>query len=444
MRSDRRRIVKAGLLALSLGAAQLARGANMLAVRIWPAPDYSRVTLESDTALKTRQTFIDSPPRLAVDIEGMELNAALRELVGKVQASDPNIAGIRVGQFNASTVRLVIDLKRPIAPQVFTLQPVAAYAHRLVLDLYPSQAADPLEQLIQERASAKAPSTSSALPSSGSVNDPLGELIAKQGQGSAKPAPAPAAPSTRKQDFEPAPSAVMDNPNHPPRQASTGSTDRLIVIDEKGHGVDGDQLMALIGTRMAASGDLRGGGIVATIDLAGAEIELVSQVAREYRLSRAVEAYLEHVVRTTGEPVDYVFLDCPPSLGLLTLNGLVAAREVLLPIQCEYYALEGLSQLLRTVEMVTTHLNPKLQVSAILLTMYDGRTRLASQVADEVRTHFGTKVLETVIPRNVRISEAPSYAQSVLTYDPSSPGALTYQEAAAQFAAIDPQNNPQT
>jgi chromosome partitioning protein len=157
-----------------------------------------------------------------------------------------------------------------------------------------------------------------------------------------------------------------------------------------------------------------------------------------------VEAYLEHVVRTTGEPLDYVFLDCPPSLGLLTLNGLVAAREVLLPIQCEYYALEGLSQLLRTVEMVTTHLNPKLQVSAILLTMYDGRTRLASQVADEVRTHFGTKVLETVIPRNVRISEAPSYAQSVLTYDPSSPGALTYQEAAAQFAAIDPQNNPQT
>ncbi|MBP6276101.1 MAG: AMIN domain-containing protein, partial [Limnohabitans sp.] len=132
MQADRRRLIKTGLLVLSLGAAQLARGANMLAVRIWPAPDYSRVTLESDTALKTRQTFIDSPPRLAVDIEGMELNAALRELVGKVQASDPNIAGIRVGQFNASTVRLVIDLKRPIAPQVFTLQPVAAYAHRLV------------------------------------------------------------------------------------------------------------------------------------------------------------------------------------------------------------------------------------------------------------------------------------------------------------------------
>ncbi len=246
MRSDRRRIVKAGLLALSLGAAQLARGANMLAVRIWPAPDYSRVTLESDTALKTRQTFIDSPPRLAVDIEGMELNAALRELVGKVQASDPNIAGIRVGQFNASTVRLVIDLKRPIAPQVFTLQPVAAYAHRLVLDLYPAQAADPLEQLIQERASAKAPTQSSALPPSGSVNDPLGELIAKQGQGSAKPA----APSTRKQDFEPAPSAVMDNPNHPPRQASAGSTDRLIVIAlDPGHGGEDPGAVGPGGTR---------------------------------------------------------------------------------------------------------------------------------------------------------------------------------------------------
>lgn len=248
MRSDRRRIVKAGLLALSLGAAQLARGANMLAVRIWPAPDYSRVTLESDTALKTRQTFIDSPPRLAVDIEGMELNAALRELVGKVQASDPNIAGIRVGQFNASTVRLVIDLKRPIAPQVFTLQPVAAYAHRLVLDLYPAQAADPLEQLIQERASTKAAPAGSTLPPSGPVNDPLGDLIAKQGQASARPAPA--APSTRKQDFEPAPSAVMDNPNHPPRQASTGSTDRLIVIAlDPGHGGEDPGAVGPGGTR---------------------------------------------------------------------------------------------------------------------------------------------------------------------------------------------------
>ncbi len=171
----------------------------------------------------------------------------------------------------------------------------------------------------------------------------------------------------------------------------------------------------------------------ATIDLAGAEIELVSQVAREYRLARAITAYLEQRA-AAGEPaLDVIFLDCPPSLGLLTLNGLVAAREVLLPIQCEYYALEGLSQLLRTIDMVRTHLNPQLVVGAILLTMYDGRTRLASQVADEVRTHFGAQVLDTVIPRSVRVSEAPSYSQTVVTYDPQSPGALAYREAATQL-----------
>ncbi len=173
--------------------------------------------------------------------------------------------------------------------------------------------------------------------------------------------------------------------------------------------------------------------VPATIDLAGAEIELVAQVAREYRLARAIEAYLGD-----GGPdrPDFVILDCPPSLGLLTLNGLVAARELLLPIQCEYYALEGLSQLLRTIDMVRTHLNPELAVSAILLTMYDGRTRLASQVADEVRTHFGAQVLDTVIPRSVRLSEAPSYGQTVMTYDPSSSGAIAYREAAAQFVAL--------
>ena len=184
-------------------------------------------------------------------------------------------------------------------------------------------------------------------------------------------------------------------------------------------------------------------GAPATIDLAGAEIELVSQVAREYRLARALEAYLD-AAAAADQAVDFVLIDCPPSLGLLTLNGLVAARELLLPIQCEYYALEGLSQLLRTVEMVRTHLNPQLEVSAILLTMYDGRTRLAAQVADEVRTHFGQRVLPTVIPRNVRVSEAPSYAQTVLTYDPSSPGALTYREAAEQLVALaGPQSYPQ-
>ena len=178
----------------------------------------------------------------------------------------------------------------------------------------------------------------------------------------------------------------------------------------------------------------------ATIDLAGAEIELVAQVAREYRLARAVEAML------AARPVEYVILDCPPSLGLLTLNGLVAAREVLLPIQCEYYALEGLSQLLRTIDMVRTHLNPDLTVGAILLTMYDGRTRLASQVAHEVRTHFGAQVLSTIIPRSVRVSEAPSYGQTVVTYDPTSSGALAYREAAAEVLAMTtshPQGYPQ-
>ncbi|WKX71502.1 ParA family protein [Streptomyces sp. XD-27] len=164
----------------------------------------------------------------------------------------------------------------------------------------------------------------------------------------------------------------------------------------------------------------------ATIDLAGAEIELVSLVARESRLQRAIQAY--------EQPLDYILIDCPPSLGLLTVNALVAGAEVLIPIQCEYYALEGLGQLLRNVDLVRGHLNPQLHVSTILLTMYDGRTRLASQVADEVRSHFGNEVLRTSIPRSVRISEAPSYGQTVLTYDPGSSGALSYLEAAREMA----------
>ncbi|MFM7002111.1 MAG: N-acetylmuramoyl-L-alanine amidase, partial [Limnohabitans sp.] len=225
MRADRRRLIKAGFLALSLGASHMVRGATMMAVRIWPAADYSRVTLESDKPLQTRQTFIASPPRLAVDIEGMELNPALRELVGKVQATDPNIAGIRVGQFSPNVVRLVIDLKRPIAPQVFTLPPVASYANRLVLDLYPTQAVDPLEQLIQERYASPTPDSSS----SAAVADPLGDLIARQGQKTP-----PSLPSTRRQDFEP-PAAYLDRPDHPPRP--TTLTDRLIVIAiDPGHG----------------------------------------------------------------------------------------------------------------------------------------------------------------------------------------------------------------
>lgn len=169
----------------------------------------------------------------------------------------------------------------------------------------------------------------------------------------------------------------------------------------------------------------------ATIDLAGAEIELVPLVARESRLKRALARL------TTA--VDYVLIDCPPSLGLLTLNALVAAREVLIPIQCEYYALEGLGQLQQAIELVRAHLNPELAISGILLTMHDSRTRLADQVADEVRAHFGSLVLATVVPRAVRISEAPSYGQTVLTYDPSSRGASAYVAAARELAERRPE-----
>jgi chromosome partitioning protein len=169
--------------------------------------------------------------------------------------------------------------------------------------------------------------------------------------------------------------------------------------------------------------------IPATIDLAGAEIELVSMVARESRLSRALSGV---VLEELG--VDYVFIDCPPSLGLLTVNALVAAPEVLIPIQCEYYALEGLGQLLRNIELVQAHLNPVLTVSTILLTMYDGRTKLADQVTAEVRQHFGDQVLRTVIPRSVKVSEAPGFAQTVLAYDPGSRGALSYLDAAREIA----------
>ncbi|GAA1538950.1 ParA family protein [Microbacterium ginsengiterrae] len=166
-----------------------------------------------------------------------------------------------------------------------------------------------------------------------------------------------------------------------------------------------------------------------TIHLAGAEIELVSQVAREHRLRRSVDQYLaDHVV-------DFVIIDCPPSLGLLTINAFTAASEVFIPIQCEYYALEGLSQLLGSIQMIQKHLNPDLHLSTILLTMYDGRTRLAQQVADEVRNHFPGQVLNAVIPRSVRVSEAPSFGQTVIAYDGSSAGAIAYREAAVEIAS---------
>ncbi|PPF55775.1 chromosome partitioning protein [Clavibacter michiganensis] len=171
--------------------------------------------------------------------------------------------------------------------------------------------------------------------------------------------------------------------------------------------------------------------VPATIHLAGAEIELVTLDQRERRLRAALDAFLDS---DAGRDIDYVLIDCPPSLGLLTINAFSAAKEVLIPIQCEYYALEGLSQLLSNIELIAQHLNPELEMSTILLTMYDGRTNLAQQVAAEVREHFPQQTLTTLIPRSVRISEAPSYGQSVISYDPNSPGALSYLEAAAEIA----------
>ncbi|WP_091971050.1 AAA family ATPase [Propionibacterium cyclohexanicum] len=166
----------------------------------------------------------------------------------------------------------------------------------------------------------------------------------------------------------------------------------------------------------------------ATIDLAAAELELVAVESRERRLLTAVDDFLK------THDVDYVFYDCPPSLGLLTVNALVAAKELLVPIQCEYYALEGVSQLMRTINLVSADLNPALRLTTVMLTMFDGRTKLAAQVSDEVRTHFHEQTLNTVIPRSVRVSEAPSYGESVITYDARSVGANAYRAAAEEIA----------
>ena len=162
----------------------------------------------------------------------------------------------------------------------------------------------------------------------------------------------------------------------------------------------------------------------ASLDLAGAEIELVPAFSREQRLKRAIAA--------VHDTYDYVLIDCPPSLGLLTVNGLAAADEVLVPIQCEYYALEGLGQLLRNVDLVKRNLNPELELSTILCVMYDARTNLSTQVVNEVREHFGDKVLRSIIPRSVRISEAPSFGQPITTFDPRSRGAIAYHDAARE------------
>ena len=165
----------------------------------------------------------------------------------------------------------------------------------------------------------------------------------------------------------------------------------------------------------------------ATIELAGAEVELVSAISRETKLKRAIDQIKENY--------DYVIIDCPPSLGLLTLNSLTAADSVLMPIQCEFYALEGVSQLMNTVKLVQQNLNSALVLEGVLLTMYDSRTKLSVQVAEEVKNHFQERVYQTVIPRNVRLSEAPSYGQPIIEYDPKSKGAEVYQSLAKEVIA---------
>jgi N-acetylmuramoyl-L-alanine amidase len=216
----RRQLLQSGTLVLLLGAQHLARGASIVAVRVWPAPDYSRVTIESDASLSFSQTFIPNPPRLAVDVKGIDLNPALKELVAKVSANDPNISGIRVGQFGPGVVRLVLDLKQAIAPQVFSLTPVAAYQHRLVFDLYPTQVADPLETLIAERLRE---STSAGVTPS-PIADPLGELIAQTSQARAPEVAVP-------------PKQVRRLPPQSMSAPTPAATDRLIIIAlDPGHG----------------------------------------------------------------------------------------------------------------------------------------------------------------------------------------------------------------
>ena len=265
-RLTRRKSLQFGSIVLLLGVQHIARGASILAVRVWPSKDYTRLTIESDTELKAKQFFIAEPPRLAVDIEGLDLIPALRELVAKVRSDDPNISGIRVGQNAPGVVRLVMDLKKPMLPQVFTLKPVAAYQYRLVFDLYPEQAIDPLEALIAERLidkpAASAASTITAAqanPSTPSADDALGDLMA---QHSAKPA------AIKPLDIKPAPNSVTvitskDRPaliaKVPPepvlpappitRQVE-GKTDRLVIVAlDPGHGGEDPGAIGPGGTR---------------------------------------------------------------------------------------------------------------------------------------------------------------------------------------------------
>ncbi|HSW16088.1 MAG TPA: N-acetylmuramoyl-L-alanine amidase [Ramlibacter sp.] len=246
----RRTLLQHGALVLLIGAAQIARGATILAVRLWPAQDYTRVTIESDGLLSSRQTFVANPPRLAVDIEGIELSPALRELVGKLQANDPFIAGIRAGQYAPNTVRLVIDLKQAALPQVFNLPPVAAYQHRLVLDLFPAAPADPLETLIAERLR-----ETDATPSAASgAADPLGELMARHGQNASASMAAIAARARlagATGNTAPAdPYAIAPDRSPLTGAASVGKTDRIIIVAlDPGHGGEDPGAVGPAGTR---------------------------------------------------------------------------------------------------------------------------------------------------------------------------------------------------
>jgi len=258
---SRRAVLRASSLVLLLGTQQIARGATIVAVRVWPAPEYSRVTIESDGALVAKQFFVTSPPRLAVDIEGIDLSPELRELVAKVKPDDPNIAGIRVGQNAPGVVRLVVDLKQPAMPQVFTLPPVAAYRHRLVFDLYPAAPVDPLEALIAERlrdangpAAASPPSTGPATaraPAPAAEHDPLGDLIAQRANGpttgstgAQPPAPPPAVAAA------PAPGAAPAAPSRPGNRATATETDRIIIVAlDPGHGGEDPGAIGPSGTR---------------------------------------------------------------------------------------------------------------------------------------------------------------------------------------------------
>lgn len=252
----RRRLLQAGTLAFLLGRQQIAFGASVVAVRVWPAPDYSRVTLESDKPLKTTQTFIPNPPRLAVDIQGMQLTNTLKELAVKVQPDDPNIASIRIGQNSPNVVRMVLDLKQAAKPQVFTLKPVPPYQHRLVLDLYPAQELDPLAQLIQERlpgsselAATTAETATAAAPAHD--DDPLSQLIAQRQTAQTAQAE-PAAPATAAPPSAPAQvAAAPAQPAQPaPSTKTAGPTERIIIVAlDPGHGGEDPGAIGPRGTR---------------------------------------------------------------------------------------------------------------------------------------------------------------------------------------------------